>query len=220
MDIIPTKVLGEPITIIGAGALGSWSAKALARMGFGNLTVIDYDHVDTVNLNSQGYKFSDVGLPKVEALKRAIDEETGVKIKTILGKYERGIFPGIVIAAVDNMKTRKLIWEEHKEIAAATKAIIDPRMGAEHAALFVVRPTNPEDIEGYPKSLFDDEDGVHEPCTAKATIYTAYLLSGLIVKAVKDLVTGKPNYLMSAQWDIAANEVLLWGRKPLPRNGQ
>jgi molybdopterin/thiamine biosynthesis adenylyltransferase len=212
MDIIPMGVLATPITIIGAGAIGGWVTLALAKMGCTNLTVFDGDKVDTVNLNSQFYRFKDVGRYKVEALKDLVQEFTGVTINENSRHYESGIFPGLVICAVDSMSARSLVWKEHAQIAAHTQAILDPRMGAETALLYVMNPTDRGDVQAYEKSLYSDSQAVQERCTAKATIYTANLLAGLVVKAVKDVLT-QPNYLRTVQWDIAANELVAFSRK-------
>ncbi len=206
LDIIPLDILGEKITIIGAGAIGGWVTLSLAKMGFSDITVYDHDKVDTVNLNSQFYRQGDVGEYKVSALQKLVKEFTGWSIGATTMKYERGIFPGIVISAVDSMEVRRTIWENHANKSMFTKAVIDPRMGAESALLYVMRPMNAKDQKGYAKTLYSDTDAVQERCTAKATIYTANLLSGLVVKAVKDILT-QPNYLRSAQWDIAANDL-------------
>lgn len=216
MDIIPLDILGTPITIIGAGAIGSWVTLALAKMGFENLTVWDFDKVDTVNLNSQFYPRRHVGLPKVTALRDLVHDFTGVEIKTYPVRYEpKGMtcgFPGIVISAVDSMEVRKLIWENHRDKAPSTKAVIDPRMGAETAWLGVFNPMDPKDQEAYEKAFYSDQDAVQERCTAKATIYTANMLSGLVCKAVKDVLT-KPDYLRIAQWDIAHDQFFGFQRK-------
>lgn len=206
LDLVPLEILGEKITIIGAGAIGGWVTLSLAKMGFSDITVYDYDKVDVVNLNSQFYRQGDVGEHKVSALQKLVKDFTGVSISATTMKYERGIFPGIVIAAVDSMQVRKTIWENHANKAPFTKAIIDPRMGAESALLYVMRPMGAKDQKSYTKTLYSDQDAVAERCTAKSTIYTANLLSGLVVKAVKDLLT-QPDYLRSAQWDIAANDL-------------
>lgn len=203
LDIIPLSILGEPITIIGAGAIGSWTCLALAKMGFSNLRVFDHDRVDTVNLNSQFYPIKAVGHFKAESLKGMVHEFTGTMIDATNAKYEGGKFAGIVISAVDSMQVRQLIWEE--QLNGPCRAVIDPRMGAESALLYVMRPANGQDMISYPKSLYSDSGAVQEPCTAKATIYTANLLSGLVCKAVKDLLT-RPDYLRMVQWDIAAND--------------
>ena len=61
------------IVMVGAG--GAYSlACAFARMGLGRLTVLDIDIVDESNIIRQGYRKSDVGRFKVEALKIHIQE--------------------------------------------------------------------------------------------------------------------------------------------------
>jgi hypothetical protein len=207
-DIIPSGILGEQITVIGAGAIGSWVTLSLAKMGFENLTVFDHDKVDTVNLNSQFYRFRDVGESKVKALAQMVLDFTGTHIEPIEAKYEKGVFPGIVISAVDSMTVRKTIWESHAGFGIHTKAVIDPRMGAETALLYVMNPMRRKDMNDYAKTLYDDQDALQERCTAKATIYTANLLSGLVVKAVKDLLTRPNGYLRHVQWNIAKDDFL------------
>jgi molybdopterin/thiamine biosynthesis adenylyltransferase len=206
LDLVPIDKLGTPITIIGAGAIGSWTTLALAKMGFGSIKVFDFDKVDTVNLNSQFYPFDSVGQYKVAALSKLVKEFTQVEITPIALRVPESHFPGIVICAVDSMSVRRQVWETHKGTSPWTKAIIDPRMGAESALLYVMNPMDSKDHKAYEKTLYSDTEAVHEPCTAKATIYTANLLAGLVCKAVKDLIT-TDDYLRTAQWDIKGNQL-------------
>jgi molybdopterin/thiamine biosynthesis adenylyltransferase len=210
-DIIPSRVLGEKITIIGAGAIGGWTTLALAKMGFCNLTVYDFDQVDTVNLNSQLYRLSDVGKNKVNALDGIVYEFTGAKITGHVARYEKERFNGIVISAVDSMQARRAIYQAHQSWPM-TRVVIDARMGAESALLYCYRPKEKSECETYEKSLYSDSEAVQERCTAKATIYTANLLAGLVCKAVKDELTSETP-LKSAQWDIRGNEFLGFNRK-------
>ena len=62
LDLIPIAVLGTRITIIGAGAVGGWTSLALAKMGFSNITVFDYDVVEVENLNCQLYGPKHLGM--------------------------------------------------------------------------------------------------------------------------------------------------------------
>lgn len=211
-DIIPEEVLGEQITIIGAGAIGSWVTLSLAKMGFENLTVFDHDTISIENMNCQFYPFGDIGKPKASMLAQMVRVFTNANISAHDRKYETGTFPGIVISAVDSMAVRKLIWENHKEKSPGTRAIIDPRMGAENALLYVMNPMDESDILSYEKSFYSDQDAVQEACTAKATIFTANMLSGLVCKAVKDLVT-RPDYIRTAQWNIRENAFLASPKK-------
>jgi len=211
LDIIPVETLGETITIVGAGAIGSWVALSLAKMGLGNIHVIDFDDVSVENMNCQFYRFSDIGKSKPEALRDLVRDFTGSEISVETLRYEgKEQFPGIVISAVDSMTARKIIWDGHKG-SYKTKFLIDPRMGAEQALLYVMNPSNKTDIATYEKTLYTDDDAVEERCTAKSTIYTANLLSGLVAKAVKDIITGG-NYPRITQWSIKDNHQKSWSK--------
>lgn len=207
LDIIPVAVLGEPIHIIGAGAVGSFTALALSKMGFADITVFDFDKIEVENMNCQFYRTNDIGTLKVEALQSLVRDFTGVKINVKKKPYATGLLDGIVISAVDSMKARRLIWENHKERALATRIIIDPRMGAEFATVYAMNPMNPEDIKSYEKTLHTDEQAERERCTAKSTIYTALLLSGFVSKVVKDVLTSD-RYPRVTNWNIKAAGIL------------
>jgi len=208
LDLIPEKSLTYPITIIGAGAVGSWVALALAKMGLEDITVYDPDTIDLANMNCQFYRLGDVGKKKVEALRQMVLDFTGVELKIIPDYYGGQIHPGIVISAVDSMDARRSVWESHKDRAPFTRAIIDPRMGAEQALLYVFSPCLGGDQLEYEKTLYSDSQAVQERCTSKATIYTANLLSGLVSKAVKDLITHRTDYLRTALWHIGNNHLI------------
>ena len=210
IDLIPLDVLGQKITIIGAGAIGSFTTLCLAKMGFGDITVYDDDKVETVNMGAQFFRFKDIGSPKVTALKELVADFTQTLIEAKYERYIKGNFPGIVISAVDSMEVRKTIWGNHKSKAPFTKAIIDPRMGAEVANLYVMNPMDAKDIESYEKTLYSDTDAVQERCTAKATIHCASMLSGLVAKTVKDLVVNPETYWRITQWSIKENQFLSW----------
>lgn len=215
-DIIPMEVLNTSVTVIGCGAIGSHTAKALAQMGFENLLLIDDDVVEAENLNAQGFALSHLGKPKVECLAQIIEEYTGHKVRAERRLYEKGIFPGIVISAVDNMITRRAIWDSHEGRAMETLAVIDPRMGSEQALLYTMNPMSPEDMKTYPKTLYTDDEALREPCTRKATIYTALLLSGMVCKALKDVLTkDTARFPRIVTWSIRDNEMEVLGPKPV-----
>jgi len=204
-DLIPKDVLGTQITIIGAGAIGSWVCLSLAKMGFGYIRVYDYDTVDIENMNCQFYRFDDIGKKKIDALRDMVYEFTKVTIMGIDDKYTNQKHGGIIISALDNMKARRDVFEAHK--ASLADYIIDPRMGGEFATMYIIDPADEKDRAHYEKTLHSDEEAVHERCTAKATMYTANLLGGLVAKAVKDIVTNAP-YTRTVQWDIGKNEFM------------
>lgn len=208
LDLIPLRALATPVTIVGAGAIGSFTALALAKMGFSNLEVFDFDEVSIENMNSQFYRFSDIGKKKVQALHDLVKDFTGVEIRGFDMRFPGGHRAGLVLACVDSMSARREIWNS-QDGAAACAAFVDPRMGAETALLYVARPNVSSDREAYEATLYSDRSAVQERCTAKATMYTATMLSGLVAKAVKDLACGIP-YPKMAQWDIAGNDFIAW----------
>lgn len=56
------------IGIAGLGGLGSHVAVMLARLGIGELTLVDFDVVDETNIHRQRYELADIGKPKTLAL--------------------------------------------------------------------------------------------------------------------------------------------------------
>ena len=210
-DLIPESCLGERITIVGAGAVGGHTTMALTKMGFHNISVWDFDEVSVENMSSQPYRFSDIGKPKVESLREIVRDFSGVEILANNIPWESGKvapFEGIVVAAVDSMTVRKALWRAHKGLPGC-RAFIDPRMGAETALLFAMRPCDDRDVEGYEKSLYSDSSAVQEPCTAKATMYCAVGLSALVSKCVKDIASNS-DYVRTATWSLKESQLTAW----------
>ncbi|HZG70185.1 MAG TPA: sulfur carrier protein ThiS adenylyltransferase ThiF [Chondromyces sp.] len=68
------KVKKGRVAIAGLGGLGSNIAIMLARIGVGELLLVDFDIVEPSNLNRQSYYVRHLGLPKTMALKEQIEE--------------------------------------------------------------------------------------------------------------------------------------------------
>lgn len=203
-EILAESHLNKPITIIGAGAIGSFTCLTLAKMGFEYIKVIDFDKIEIENMNSQFYRHSDIGKYKVHALQDLVQDFTCTIISTEVDKYSDATYPGIVISAVDSMAARKQIWDAHVMKSFQTELFIDPRMGAEVGLAYAMNPCSEIDRATYEKTLYTDQEAVFERCTAKATMYTACMLSGHIAKIVKDFVTKAP-YSRITQWSIKDN---------------
>lgn len=74
------KIAEFPITICGAGALGSNLTENLARSGFSQLTAIDRDRIEERNLSTQPYYKSDVGAYKAKILTNTLYRAIGVAV--------------------------------------------------------------------------------------------------------------------------------------------
>lgn len=210
-DLINTDaVTASRVDIVGVGAIGSFLTLQLAKMGVTNIRVFDFDDVDIVNMNSQFYRFKDIGLPKVDALANIVAEFTQVQIKPFYKKVEIHDMPfrkgGIAVASVDDMAVRKQLLDQ--AIRSEAAFFIDPRMAAEDAALYVVDLSSENAINKYEKSLYSNTDAVQERCTAKATIYTSNLLSGLCAKYIKNIIC-KEQVPSINLWSIANNDLVV-----------
>lgn len=210
LDLIPLSLLTQPITVIGCGAIGSFTVLSLAKMGFMEITAYDFDEVGLENMNCQFYRRSDVGRNKASALKALVHDFTGEWINGKPERWDGQQLTGIVITAVDSMKVRKAVWAAARRNPAVSW-IIDPRMSAEYAVSFVTDPHDEKDIVSYEKTLHSDEDGVQERCTAKSTMYTATMIAGYVAKHVKDITTGAP-YARITHWNIKENTLTNWGK--------
>jgi len=206
-DLIPLDALNTRVTIIGAGAIGSFSAFALAKMGYNDIHVFDFDEVSVENMNAQMYRFSDIGGQKVECLKEIIKDFANVDIVAHDCKYEGEVFQDIVVAAVDNMATRKMIYEAHRDMPYITSLYIDPRMAIEYAYIQAFNPNDKEQCGLYEKTLFSDDNAIQDRCTNKSTIYTSQLIGATIAKIIKDITTNK-RHINRMMWDIAGNDVM------------
>ncbi len=69
------KLENSRVIVFGVGGVGGYTAEALARAGVGEITLVDKDDVDVTNINRQIVATTlTVGLPKVEVLKRRLQE--------------------------------------------------------------------------------------------------------------------------------------------------
>jgi len=77
----------QAVAIAGCGGLGSNIAIMLARIGIGELLLVDFDKVEKSNLNRQHYFKRHLGKPKVDALKEQIEEiHSYTTVKTLQEK--------------------------------------------------------------------------------------------------------------------------------------
>ncbi len=67
-----TLIQSKKVGIGGAGGLGSNCAMVLVRSGFKYLEIVDQDLIDASNLNRQQYFTNEIGLPKVDVLKKRL----------------------------------------------------------------------------------------------------------------------------------------------------
>lgn len=113
------KVRSARVGLAGAGGLGSNCALNLVRVGFENLTIVDFDRVEAANLDRQFYFMDQVGMDKVEALKTnlcRINPSLNLNIikKRIEKDNVKDIFADcdIVAECLDTAAYKKMLLEE------------------------------------------------------------------------------------------------------------
>lgn len=190
LDILsPEIIAGVPFTIIGAGAIGSFTCLTLAKMGAQLLTVYDNDTVEPHNYANQWYGPKHLGQKKVAALQELVHDLTGATITAKSVKYVKQPMGQVVICGVDSMDTRIKIWrwvQKHQP-----KVYIDGRMGAEVGNVFCVKGASGEDRKVYETQLFPSSEALRAPCTAQSTMYCAAGLAAFIGAQVSAYLNGR-----------------------------
>ncbi|MCD8569186.1 MAG: sulfur carrier protein ThiS adenylyltransferase ThiF [Geovibrio sp.] len=67
------KMKKAKIAVAGLGGLGSNIAVSLARMGAGDMLLVDYDVVEPSNINRQQYFVDQIGMKKTDALRANLE---------------------------------------------------------------------------------------------------------------------------------------------------
>ncbi len=182
-DVLPLdRLRAAKVTVIGAGAVGSFTALALVKMGVGVVEVYDPDTVAVENFSNQGYRLRDLGVPKVTALADLLADYGG----RVIPHAERFVaqpLDGVVICAVDSMDVRMALWA-HVRKCRRIDLYLDARMGAEVGKVLAIRPLDPEDCRLYQAELYPSTEAFRAPCTARSTIYCAAGLASFLAATV------------------------------------
>lgn len=116
-DKLLKKIADCKLTICGAGAIGSNLIDNLARQGFKNFTVIDFDRTEDHNRATQLYGRREVGQLKVTALKNIIFNSMGITISEVSRKMDASNVSSmlkagsLVIDGFDNSESRGLVYD-------------------------------------------------------------------------------------------------------------
>lgn len=127
------------ISIIGCGSVGSSLAELFARCGLTNIDLYDFDNVCSHNIHNQMFRASDIGRPKVEALKDILVEINPDLAETVRLKpkgWQGRLLPGYIFLAVDSIELRRKFVEAHMN-SPYVRAVFDIRTGltgAQHYA--------------------------------------------------------------------------------------
>jgi len=187
LDIFDPIKQGYKLVVFGAGSLGSFITLNLAKMGFNQIMVWDYDKVDDVNIPNQFYKLKDIGRYKVDALKDIVKEFTDVDIEIKNEKFiSRTELPMelniIYILTFDSLKNRRLVFEKLKDMNCIC---MDVRAGGEEFNIQVVKTSNYNEMKKWDDSF--NITPTELPCSAKSIIYTNLNIASEVCNIVKKI---------------------------------
>lgn len=112
------------VAVVGLGGLGGWASEYCARLGIGKLILIDYDRIETSNLNRQLFAIeSNIGVDKAMAAferlhlvnsevvyhfeKKRLSEENAIELLN---------GADIVIDALDSISSRRILFKACKAL--------------------------------------------------------------------------------------------------------
>lgn len=116
------KIENAKVIIFGVGGVGSYTAEALARVGIGEIILVDGDVISISNINRQIHAtHNTVGQLKVEAMKQRILEiNPNIKVLAIsqINENEENLIDNTfsyVVDAVDTVSTKIKLIEKAKQ---------------------------------------------------------------------------------------------------------
>lgn len=182
-----------PVHIIGAGATGSWLVLMLAKMGIKDITVWDFDVIESHNIPNQAFAPKQIGIEKVNALKVITKEFTNIDIEIKNEKvsgHQR--LAGIVFMLTDTMHSRKQIYEKAIKLNPAVQLLIETRMDFNGGRIYTIDPTNLQHIKEYEKEFYTDDVATVSACGASTTIVATAI--DISAHAVWNLINWHNNY--------------------------
>lgn len=158
------------IHIIGCGSVGSTLAENLVRCGVTNITLWDFDVVESHNICNQMFREKDIGKPKVEVLKEILleinpDIKSGIEICS--EGWQGRVLSGYIFLAVDNIELRRKIVQAHYN-SPFVKAFFDFRTLLESAQHYAADWSDRKAKESFLRSMqfSHDEASKETPMSA------------------------------------------------------
>lgn len=164
-DFLKPEDVRERINIIGCGAVGSTVAENLARFGFTNISLFDFDVVEPKNVANQMFTSEDIGKAKVDAVANMIikiNPEAAEGLKIYRDGWKGQKLSGYVFLCVDNIDLRREIAEQNK-FNNHIKAMFDFRMRLTDAQHYAADWSDMKHVEAFLNSMaFTHEEAIKE----------------------------------------------------------
>lgn len=159
-SIVNPLAFDKPIHIIGVGATGSWIATILAKMGFSNFHLYDFDNVEEHNLANQNYTTEDLGKLKIDAIKeKMLLHNPEIEVETYNERVDETFqFDGVVFMLVDTMASRHEIYDNCIRNKISIDLLIETRMSSDQGNIYTIDPKNYNLAKNYRSSMNYGDD--------------------------------------------------------------
>ena len=188
----PEKVR-DRIHILGCGSVGSSLAELLVRCGLTNITLWDFDTVEAHNVANQMFRSTDIGKPKVEALRDILleinpDAASGIQLEP--EGWKGKIISGYIFLCIDNIDIRRDFVEKHMG-SPFVKAVFDFRTGLTSAQHFAADWMNYRQKKGLLASM----QFSHEEAAAETPVSACGITLGVVTTVRSICELGVNNFL-------------------------
>ena len=114
-DDLFEKFKNVKLILLGVGGVGSFALDALYNTGITNITIVDFDTYEELNMNRQMGSHGNIGRIKVEALKDKYPEVTPIHIKITPEWIDNFDFSSYdyILDAIDDIKPKVHLIKKH-----------------------------------------------------------------------------------------------------------
>jgi molybdopterin/thiamine biosynthesis adenylyltransferase len=148
------------------------------------LILYDHDKVEEVNMAGQLFSISDIGIPKVDALRRIVHDFSGYeKVEAMNEMYDaESLRSPVMFSCFDNMVARKVMFENWMQEAEKypESIFIDGRLNAEQFQVYYVTLEWAKQYQD--KHLFADSEVEDANCSYKQTTHFAAAIAAKMVQ--------------------------------------
>ena len=178
--------LVQPVTIIGAGSVGSAVLLMLAKLGVRQVVMYDGDAVESHNdPMALAFEPRHLGWKKVDVAGE-IAKRYDV---TFVGRPEmytgQPLMAGAVICCVDSMEARACVWKQ-VHMNPNIGVFIDTRVHERQLDVYAVRPCEERDIELYETHLYPTSATPMRTCGKHGIVYVSAPAAATAVRALTD----------------------------------
>jgi molybdopterin/thiamine biosynthesis adenylyltransferase len=170
------------VRLIGAGGIGSIFGPLIAKCGVREMVIYDPKAFASVNLQVQNLRACDLGLPKAQVVAEAVRAiNPTVAVRAVTRKVmPSDLLDGVVIAAVDSLEERRMIFDSVLRQKDSIALYVDGRLSRskhEMFQLFVIDPKRDVEVAEYAKWLPPDVKLPKEPRPERLAAHTPYGLA-------------------------------------------